>query len=121
VRHAGPILARGRARTETEIVRAILEYLRARGCWAERRNSRVLMLPGKGGRIRPVRFGGVKGASDIIAIGAGGRFMAIEVKRPGGRPTLEQAAYLSEIRRHGGVGIVATSAQDVATMLEGML
>jgi len=117
----GPALTRAKARTETEIVRAILEYLRARGCWAERRNSRVLMLPGKGGRLRPVRFGGVKGASDIIAIGPQGRFIAIEVKRPGEHATPEQAAYLAEIRRHGGVGLVATSAQDVAYELERML
>ncbi len=86
-------LPSARAQTETQIVRAILEYLRARGFWAERRNSRVMMLPGKGGRLRPVRFGGVKGASDIIAVGPQGRFIAIEVKRHGGKATLEQQGY----------------------------
>jgi len=118
VRVAGLVLARAKARSETEIVKAILEYLRARGLWAERRNSRVLMLPGKGGRLRPVRFGGVKGASDIIAIGLQGRFMAIEVKRPGGKATVEQDMYLREIRRHGGLAFVATGWQDVAVALE---
>jgi hypothetical protein len=75
-----------------------------------------LMLPGKGGRPRPVRFG-VKGGSDIIAIGLQGRFMAIEVKRPGEKPTVEQEAYLHEIRRHRGIAFVATCCQDVANEL----
>lgn len=113
-------LIRAKAQTETQIVRAILDYLRVRGCWAERRNSRVLMLPGKGGRPRPVRFG-VKGGSDIIAVSPHGRFIAIEVKRPGESLTTHQAAYLFEIRRHGGIGLMATSAQDVAVALEGQL
>ena len=117
MRRAGSALARAKARSETEIVASILIYLRVHGFWAERRNSRVLMLPGKCGRLRPVRFG-VKGGSDIIAIGLQGRFMAIEVKRPGEKATVEQDMYLREIRRHAGIGIVATCVQDVATALE---
>jgi len=117
MRRAGLALPRAQARSETEIVASILIYLRVHGFWAERRNSRVLMLPGKGGRLRPVRFG-VKGGSDIIAIGLQGRFMAIEVKRPGEKATVEQDMYLREIRRHAGIGIVATCVQDVATALE---
>ncbi len=117
MRPTGPPLARAKARSETEIVKAILDYLRAHGLWAERRNSRVLMLPGKGGRLRPVRFG-VKGGSDIIAIGLQGRFMAIEVKRPGQEATLDQETYLHEIRRHGGIAFVARGWQDVANAME---
>lgn len=114
-------LAAATAQTESQLVRAILDYLHARGCWAERRNSRVLMLPGKGGRLRPVRFGGMQGASDIIAIGLQGRFWAIEVKRPGQRPTPVQTWYLSEILRYGGLAMIATSVQDVADALERQL
>ena len=117
MRRAGLALASAKERSETEIVKAILDYLRALGFWAERRNSRVLLLPGKGGRLRPVRFG-VKGGSDIIAIGLQGRFMAIEVKRPGREATMDQDVYLREIRMHGGLGFLATCVQDVADALE---
>jgi hypothetical protein len=100
-------------RTETEIQRAILEFL---GCVPgrfTRMNSRVVMLPGKGGKERPVRFG-EKGMADIIGVlKPSGRYVAIEVKRPGEQPTPEQEAFLREVADCNGIAIVARSVQDV--------
>lgn len=47
-----------------------------------------------------------------------GRFVAIEVKRPGGKPTELQEHVLAKISGAGGVAIVADSAAAVAEILE---
>ena len=130
------LLARATTQSETQITRAILQYLGARGIAAWRVNSRVIDLPGKGGRQRPVRFGGMKGMSDIVGIVPSegptvwrqihakattiwqqtqtvGRFLAIEVKSAKGQPTPYQLAFLDLVRRHGGLAFVARSVDDV--------
>ena len=102
-------------RPETEIQSAILAYLRAcvPGLW-ERNNRGVVRTPGKGGRDRLITYGGMEGASDIKGILAPhGRAVAIEVKRPGDNPTVEQQAYLERVRRVGGIAFVARSIDDV--------
>ena len=45
------------------------------------------------------------------------RFLAIEVKRPGGKPTAPQQAFLDKVNEAGGIGFVATSVQDVMDQL----
>ena len=118
---------------ETATVAAILQYLRLRGHTAMRMNSRVVMLPGKGGKDRPYRMG-VKGMADIIgwvdfcqyptpgyrAIPCTGRgqyhvprWLAIEVKSATGQPTPEQTAFLAAVVKAGGLAFVARSVRDV--------
>ena len=118
--------------TETATVRAILQYLHLRGYLAWRQNSRVVMLPGKGGKPAPYRMGGVKGMADIIGclpeirppVGSfgltrdwpnehGGRFLAIEVKSAGGKPTTEQTQFLAAVVKAGGIAFIARSVKDV--------
>jgi hypothetical protein len=116
--------------SETATVKAILDYLHLRGYLAWRQNSRVVMLPGKGGKDRPVRMGGVKGMADIIGCvpwygchgpqpgqyGAEpriGRLLAIECKSETGRPTPEQTAFLAAVVRAGGIAFLARSVRDV--------
>ena len=102
-------------RTEAEVQRAILEYLKTRGdVVAWRANSRTVVMPGKGGRMRPVFFG-FPGQPDIIGFMYwSGRFLAIEVKAPGKENNLtnDQRAFL-ELVREGGIAIVASSVEDV--------
>jgi hypothetical protein len=57
-------------------------------------------------------------SSDLIGIGPGGRFMAVEVKEPGWRkPTTEretaQNNFLNVVRALGGIGLFAQSVGDV--------
>lgn len=127
-------------RSETEIQSAILEYLAiCPGVVAWRNNSRVVNMPGKGGKMRPVRFGGLAGASDILGWvdfcrypnadgaspvpcqGSGAyhvpRFLSIEVKRPGKKPTPVQATFLEMVRAAGGLAVVATCVDDVICAL----
>ena len=107
---------------ETATVRAILQYLHLRGYLAWRQNSRVVMLPGRGGKPAPYRMGGVKGMADIIGCAPKtdgvhvvlvGRFFAIEVKSADGKPTPEQTAFLAAVVRAGGIAFVAKSVRDV--------
>lgn len=58
-----------------------------------------------------------KGAADILACYRG-RFLAIEVKSKTGRVSPEQVAFLSEVKRAGGIALVARSVEDVRAALE---
>lgn len=84
---------------ESRIVERIMSYLRARGAFAEKLHGGMLQTTG---------------LPDVVACYRG-KFLAIEVKRPGGRATPMQEHILREIRKAGGFAAVATSVQDVAT------
>lgn len=46
-----------------------------------------------------------------------GRFVAVEVKKPGGRTTQAQEDYLESVRRSGGLAFVAYDVEDVVREL----
>ena len=109
-------------RLESEIVGAILLACnRIPGVHLYRLNSRVVMMPGKGGRMRPVRFGWL-GAPDIIGYRCLRTspmmpdrvpyFVALEVKRPGGKATVEQQSFIDLVKRDGGIAAVVTSVEE---------
>lgn len=66
---------------------------------------------------RPVRAG-MKSASDLIGIAKGGRFVAIEVKLPGGKPTAAQQRFLDLIESMGGVSGCARSVDEALAIVE---
>lgn len=55
-------------------------------------------------RGRYVKFSFV-GASDLMAVSTRGRFMAVECKATGKKPTDEQAAFLSNVKKAGGFAV----------------
>ena len=57
-----------------------------------------------------------KGIADIIGIWEG-RFLAIEVKRPGGKLSIEQELFLRRVNEKGGIGFVAYGIDDVIKAL----
>lgn len=59
----------------------------------------------------------LKGASDLLGIWRG-RFLAIEVKRPGGKLTDDQVRFLAMINQAGGVAFKAESIRDVERELK---
>lgn len=102
-----------RAEREQDIQRAVLQYLRVVRRWpAVRINSGALRV---GGRL--VRFNDGCGVSDVLAVLPGGRFASIEVKRPGNKPTADQAAWLALVREAGGLALVVTGVQDLIDQL----
>ena len=96
---------------ERDVQSAVLDMLKLRRdvAWFERMNT--------GGMVNPngqyVRFG-FKGCADILGQMRDGRFLAIEVKRPGAVPTEEQQEFLGRVQRAGGVAFVAWSVDDIA-------
>jgi len=63
------------------------------------------------GRVQDKRnqwhnFGLCKGSSDIIGITPCGRFVAIEVKRFGGRATKEQESFIDMVSSRGGFACI---------------
>jgi hypothetical protein len=61
---------------------------------------------------------GRKGVSDILGVLPGGRALAVEVKRPGGKPTPSQADFLREVSQAGGLALVITSVEEIRAALE---
>jgi hypothetical protein len=53
------------------------------------------------------------GRSDISGILPGGRALRLELKKPGGKPTHEQLAYLARARDHGAVAFWADDLETV--------
>jgi len=86
------------------VVKDCLDYLRAIGAVVIRNNT---------GRRGGVSYGSL-GSSDIIVCLRGGRFLAVECKIPGGKVTQEQRYFLDDVRKLGGIAVVAHSVEDLA-------
>ncbi len=106
---------------EKDIQKAIVEYLRLVGAVAIRVNSGAISGE-HNGKKRFVRFNSEPGCSDIIACLAG-RFVAIEVKRPGKKATDAQTSFLDSVRQAGGVAFVADSVEvtQISLRAEGLI
>ena len=117
------------ARSETEIIRAIVKALNLmRGVVAFRLNVGAVEAEYRG-RTRWVKFG-IKGMADIGGwqteyAGARkiARFLALEVKRPCKNPasklTPQQAEYLDLVRQAGGIAAVVTSVKEALDAMAG--
>lgn len=85
---------------ERDVQRAVLKLLRVHPLvgWAARINSGA--VENANGQF--VRFNQIAGCSDIIGQMRSGAFLAIEVKRPGAKPTEPQMLFLRMVQQHGG-------------------
>lgn len=86
---------------ESDVLRACLDLLRLRSIFAWRNNNAGVNRTDKGGRQFWTHTG-LKGISDILGVLPDGRFLAIEVKRPGERPTREQVEFIESVRDNNG-------------------
>ena len=62
---------------------------------------------------------GTAGIPDLI-ICYKGRFIALEVKRPGGKPTLLQKITLNKIEKAKGIAKIVTSLEQVKAIIENL-
>jgi hypothetical protein len=85
--------------------------------WHQRFNTGAGRLVNKAGESQWMRFG-FPGCSDVLGQLKDGRFLAVECKRPSGRLTGDQHAFLTLVRKYGGVAICARSADDVMRGIE---
>jgi len=80
--------------------------------WCERQNTGAAKV---GNRF--IRFGW-PGCADILGQLSDGRFLAVEVKAPTGKPSTEQSLFLARINQAGGLGFVARNCRDVLNNLK---
>lgn len=94
---------------EKEIQSVLLEYLALVGIKAWRQNSGA--FKSESGHF--YRFSSIKGQSDIIGLLPSGKFLAVEVKRPGKLPSPDQINFINMVRGSQGVAIVAHSLEEL--------
>lgn len=97
--------------TEQGIQKIIIDYLKLKK-FIVFKHRNVGIYKQKTKKYIPLSFG-EKGISDIIACSTQGLFVAIEVKKKGGKPSENQLEFLERVRRNGGIGILAYSLDDV--------
>ncbi len=109
-------------RPEQIIHKAVAQHLRQRGVpgllWWHTPNGQH--IAGKKGRMHGgiLKAMGVRaGVSDICAL-HGGKFFALELKAPGGRPTEEQLEFIDGVREQGGFTCVAEGIDEALRALE---
>ncbi len=83
---------------EADITKQIRDVLNLKGIWHWKQWQGPMSEP--------------KGVSDILGCFEG-KLLAIEVKVPGRKPSLEQALFLYSVNQAGGIGFVAYSVEDV--------
>ncbi len=94
-------------------VMAVLNH-RDSPCRVWRNNVGML----KDARGIPVRYGLGVGSPDLVGLVLGSaQFLAVEIKTPTGRLSAEQDAWLSTIRRMGGIGLVMRSVEDAEKLV----
>lgn len=97
---------------ESDIQRACLDLLRLVGALPIRVNSAGVKVEG-----RFFRANSEPGCSDIIACLPDGRFLACEVKRPGGKVTALQRSFLDRVTAAGGLALVVRSLDELRAAL----
>lgn len=105
--------------SEAAVQAAVIDYLLLRGAVLVRVNGGMMpTAAGRRVRFNVAKCPGRTGAtcSDILACWRG-RFLALEVKRPGGRATAGQGEFLSAVREAGGLAAVVDSVRDVERLL----
>ena len=99
---------------ESDIQRAIMDYLAARGFCVFRRNVMGIVPMKRGGVVRV----GQKGMADLWGWQrVAGRHIEVEVKRPGRTVTLHQSAWLVNALAEGAIAFVARSVEECETRL----
>jgi len=108
-----------RNKLEKEIEKEILHYLNLiPGVFAWKNDTQGLIGPG--GRLRARTGFHINGGSDILGcMEPTGQLIALEVKRPGGKVTQAQDAFIAKIRALGGIAGVVYSVHDVERLIKG--
>jgi len=97
-------------RNETDVLREILLYLRARGVFHFRVNSTGTWHPGRKIFLKPPNL--TPGVADIIVLKAG-RMICLEAKSPTGKRSPDQIIFERNIKANGGEYYLVRCVQDV--------
>lgn len=96
--------------SETDLKRACWTFLTMKGCTVWIQNQGAVGGTYANGKRRFVKFThGVEGISDIVGVMPSGRFIAVETKMKGNKPTELQAAFIQRVKASGGLALVIYS------------
>lgn len=107
---------------ESDLQRQVLDYLRreqalGRVVWFTRANSGAIKTGAQFIRYYLLYLRGKeplgKGKADVEGMLSGGRYFALEVKRPGCYATDEQRDFLQAVGNGGGIAAVVRGVDDV--------
>jgi penicillin-binding protein-related factor A (putative recombinase) len=101
---------------EKPIENEILYFLKSIGVFAWKNQTVGVFSKSRNQYLKPRNIHHIKGVSDILGL-IDGRFLAIEVKSPKGRPTPEQLEFIEKVNAQGGIAFIARSSLDVKTVL----
>lgn len=107
---------------ENQVQKSIVYLLNLAGAKVWRNNTRTFMVPGVGGKPRPMFFG-EPGSGDVFAIlPPDGHFLAVECKAPKSKTAKEQRErqerWAAAVRAVGGTYILAKSTIEVERFLK---
>lgn len=98
---------------EKDIQKAIMQALRTKGVLLYIADAGVAGFRGAGMPDGMKGYSSLpRGFPDLIGVAPGGRFLAIEVKRPPNKPTKFQSAFLALFRSKGAIAFWADSVDD---------
>lgn len=100
--------------SEQSLQKSVIDYLRLKGFLCVKFNNTGIYNKKTGHYIPPAQ----KGISDIIAL-RNGVYHAFELKIKPNKPSEHQLAFLEEVNKHGGIGKVIYSIDEVIKILEG--
>ena len=103
--------------TESQIQKAILDWLAYRKILAWRNQAGMVIVKGKKGKNYAIKLG-TKGVSDIVGCLPDGRILCVEVKAKKGKTTPEQEEFIDKINKLGGNAFVARSIKDVENQIK---
>jgi hypothetical protein len=98
---------------ESILMHRIMTALSEKGCFVLRTNSGVY-YDSQGNRITI----GFKGLSDLVGFRPDGKFFALEIKTPTGRPSTEQIKFIDFCHRNGIPAGIARSVEEALQILE---
>jgi hypothetical protein len=101
---------------ESEIQKAILEWLAWKHVFHYRQNTGTFVFPETATSKRRFFKAGATGAPDIACV-IKGQYVGIECKRPGSKQSPAQREFQKRLEEAGGRYLLATSVDDVATAL----
>lgn len=116
-----------KATRESDIVRACLDWLALHRILAWRANNTGI-FDQRRGRYRT--FHGLAGVADILGCvqwdtsvvpgieATFGVLLAVEVKKPGRKPTAAQAQFLADVNDRGGIGLCVHSTGELEEKLK---
>ncbi len=87
-----------------------ISLLNGWGWFVWRNNTGTASVTDSNGKKRQWRAG-IKGSGDIIGMTPKGRFVTIECKRAGKKPSVFQQSFMDDVSQRGGIAVVVDSIE----------